>query len=272
MLIQGGIRLSNKEVALIKKDIKEVFSSKQIYLPMIIVPMIMVVIMPSIILISVNFSKDTSSLIKDMKGLLEILPLGYGELSIEQRIIKASIDYIFPAFFLLIPIMCSSIIGASSFVGEREHKTLETLFYTPMSLKELFRGKVFGVFIPSYCITILSFLAFGIVVNLGGWKYFGRIIFPDMKWTILILYLVPAITLLGLTFTVLVSAKSKTFQEAQQVSGLIVLPIILLIVGQITGVFLLTNTILLILGAIIYIIDYILFDKITKSFIYEKLV
>lgn len=264
--------MNRKGLAIIKKDIKDIFSSKQIYMPMIIVPLLMVVLIPSLMLIGVSLSFDMSDILKDMKGLLNKLPYDYGVLTAEQLIIKASIDYIFPSFFLIIPIMCSSILGASSFVGEREHKTLETLFYTPITLKELFVSKVLGVFIPSYATTLISFIAFGLVVNIGGLKFFQGIIFPNIKWIILIGYLVPAITLLGLTFTVLVSAKSKTFQDAQQVSGLIIIPIILLVVGQMTGVFLLTNFVLVVLGTIIYLIDYILFNKLTTNFKYEKLI
>jgi len=75
-----------------------------------------------------------------------------------------------------------------------------------------------------------------------------------------------------INFFFLISAKSKTFQEAQQLAGLIVLPIILLAVGQITGILLLTNMVLIIIGTIIFIIDYILLQKIAKNFTAENLI
>jgi len=168
--------------------------------------------------------------------------------------------------------MCSGIMGASSFVGEKEHKTMETLLYTPISMEQLLRAKILGVFIPSFIITLLSFIAFGIIINIGGLIYFGKLIFPDIKWLIIILWISPAINFLSLTLTVMVSAKSKTFQEAQQVSGILVLPVILLLVGQMTGVIMLNNFIMFTAGAVLLIIDYILIKRISSKFIPEKLI
>lgn len=41
---------------------------------------------------------------------------------------------------LMIPVMASSVMAASSFVGEKEKHTLETLLYSPLSLKQLFQS------------------------------------------------------------------------------------------------------------------------------------
>jgi len=146
------------------------------------------------------------------------------------------------------------------------------LLYTPISIEELFKAKLLGVFIPTYVITLMCSIIFGIIINIGGLLYFHKSIFPNIKWILIILYLTPAVAILGLTFTILISAKSKTFQEAQQLAGLIVLPIILLVIGQITGILLLTNMVLIIIGAIILIIDYILLQKIAKNFTAENLI
>ncbi|WP_027625484.1 ABC transporter permease subunit [Clostridium lundense] len=264
--------MNSKEKAVIYKDIKEITASKEIYIPMIIVPLIFVIVIPTIMIIGTHFSYQGGKMINGMDTLIKKLPMEYSKLSLQQLIITVGVDYMFPSLFLLIPIMASSIIGASSFVGEKEHKTLETLLYTPITMEELFRAKLLGVFIPSYIVSVISFLAFGIVINIGGFLYFSKLIFPNLKWLILIFYLVPGITLLGLTFTVLVSAKSKSFQEAQQVSGFIVVPVILLIVGQATGLFLLTNIILISIGTAVFIIDYILLKKLSSRFVSEKLI
>ncbi|MDF2884654.1 MAG: putative transporter, permease protein, partial [Clostridiaceae bacterium] len=82
----------------------------------------------------------------------------------------------------------------------------------------------------------------------------------------------PAINLLSLIFTVRVSAKSETFQEAQQVSGLLVLPVILVLIGQMTGVLLISHIVMFISGGVLLILDYILIKRISSKFITEKLV
>lgn len=260
------------EKALMKKDLNEITSSKMILLPMAIVPIVLTLIIPLALIIGANYIENASDVIRGLGSLIKKLPSEYTSYTPAQFVIKIAINFLFPSYFLIIPIMCSGIIGASSFVGEKEHKTMETLLYTPISMKQLLRAKILGVFIPSYIITLLSFLGFGTIINIGGFMYFGELIFPDIKWMIIILWISPAINLLSLTLTVMVSAKSKTFQEAQQVSGILVLPVILLLAGQITGVIMLNNLIMFIAGAVLLFLDYVLINRISSRFIPEKLI
>lgn len=264
--------MNRNEKALIYKDINEITSSRRVIMPMTIVPIILIVIIPLAILIGASFIRNDSSMFTKMAPLLKKLPSEYTTYTPAQLLIKVTINFMFPSYFLIIPIMCSGVIGASSFVGEKEHKTLESLLYTPISMEQLLRAKILGVFVPSYIVTLISFIVFGIIFNVGGFIYFGGLIFPDIKWLIIILWISPAINLLSLIFTVMVSAKSETFQEAQQVSGLLVIPVILVLVAQMTGVFLLSNLVMFIGGGVLLILDYILIKRISSKFIPEKLI
>ncbi|KZL90245.1 ABC transporter permease subunit [Clostridium magnum] len=264
--------MNRSEKALIGKDLNEIISTKQVIMPMAIVTIVLTVLIPLAMLIAINYIGNDSDIVRDFGPLLKKLPSEYTTYNPAQLVIKIVINYMFPVYFLIIPIMCSGIIGASSFVGEKEHKTLETLLYTPISMEQLLRAKILGVFIPSYIVTMFSFVAFGIIVNIGGFIYFRGLIFPDIKWLIIILWISPAVNLLSLIFTVMVSAKSKTFQEAQQVSGLLVLPIVLLLVGQMTGVLMLNSLIMVIAGTVLLILDYILIKRISSKFTPEKLI
>jgi ABC-type Na+ efflux pump permease subunit len=264
--------MNSSEKALINKDLNEITSSKQVILPMTIVPILLTVIIPLAVLIGACFIGNDSNTLRQFGSLIKKLPPEYAAYNPAQLLIKIIINYMFPSYFLIIPIMCSGIIGASSFVGEKEHKTMETLLYTPISMEQLLRAKILGVFIPSYIITLFSFVAFGIIINIGGFTYFNRLIFPDIKWLIIILWITPAINLLSLVFTVMVSAKSRTFQEAQQVSGLLVLPVVLILVGQMTGVLLISTLAMVIAGLVLLILDYILIKRISSKFIPEKLI
>ncbi|WP_055667027.1 ABC transporter permease subunit [Desnuesiella massiliensis] len=258
--------------ALMKKDIKEITSSKQIMIPMIIVPLLMMVIIPATLLIIAKFAPKGINAINGLSMILDRLPESYKALSEEQLIITAAMEFLFPGFFLIIPIMMSSILGSSAVVGEKEHKTMETLLYTPVTMEQLARAKILGVFIPSYVVTLVAFVLFGIVMNLGGLWIFHSLIFPNVKWLILIFWLSPALCIFALTFTILISAKSKTFQEAQQLSGVLVLPVILLLVGQMTGLFLLNDIIIFIIGAVLFLSDYFLIKRVSKNFTAEKLI
>jgi len=257
------------QITIIKKDIKEIISSKQTMIPMIILPVIFAVILPIGLLFGAQFGMEGMN---GMDQLIETFKESFGTHSDAQLIIEMTMNYMFPLLFLLIPVMTTSIIGAGSFVGEKERKTMESLLYTPITVKELFIAKIVGVAIPAYIITLISSMVFGIVMNVGGWIYFGKMIFPNLKWILLILWVCPAVTLLGLSFMVLVSAKAKTFQDAQQMSGMIILPIIFFLIGQMTGLFMLNEVILFGAGAFLYALDYFLMRNATKRFVPEKLV
>ena len=257
------------QITIIKKDIKEIISSKQTMIPMILLPVIFAVILPIGLLFGAQFGMEG---VNGMDELVEIFKEMFKTRNDTQLIVEIMMNYMFPILFLLIPVMTTSIIGAGSFVGEKERKTMESLLYTPITLKELFIAKTAGVAIPAYLITLVSSIVFGIIMNIGGWIYFGRMIFPNLKWVLLILWVCPAITMLGLSFMVLISAKAKTFQDAQQMSGLIVLPIIFVLIGQLTGLFLLNEAILFGVGAFLYALDYVLMRNATRTFVPEKLV
>ena len=77
--------------------------------------------------------------------------------------------------------------------------------------------------------------------------------------------------MLGVVFMVMVSGRSKTTTEAMQVSGYIVFPVLLLFVGQITGLFILEWWMLLAAAAVIAAIDLLLFNRGFARFTAEKL-
>jgi hypothetical protein len=71
---------------------------------------------------------------------------------------------------------------------------------------------------------------------------------------------------------IVTSAKSKNFQEAQQKVVLIVLPVVVLTIGQATGLFALNTLILAILGLVVFLLNYILLTAAANSFVPEKLI
>jgi len=255
--------------AIIKKDLKETLGNKQILLPMIIVPAIFIILIPTAILVVAGFADriDTSEIMKMTENMKLLLP--YEDNA--KNLITLFSNYYLPPLFLIIPLMMSSLLGAGCFVSEKEKNTLESLFYCPISVGDLFKAKVMGTFIPAYALTICSFIITGLILNIGGYLFFGHLIFPSLKWLLILFLLSPSVLLLGLTLIVHVSAKAKSFQEAQQIVGFVVIPIILLIVGQATGIVLLNELIIIIVSAFLFAIDYFLLRRAKKKYYYERL-
>jgi ABC-type Na+ efflux pump permease subunit len=251
-----------------RKDLKIILQDKMIWLPMLIVPLLLCILLPLVFFI---FAGNTES-IKE----LEALPLNAEDAAIfnnpSQKAVYFAINYMFPGLFLLIPLLTSSMIAGSSFVGEREGKTLEALFYTPVSVIELFTAKLAGSFVIAYSVTFFSFIMFSVVVFIGQFFYFDTLIYPSFKWLVFIFWLCPAVIILGLIFMVRTSAKAKTFQEAQQRVVLLLLPVILIIIGQVSGLFYLSSLIMIGAGGLIFIIDYIALRTAIEKFKPENLV
>jgi len=77
-------------------------------------------------------------------------------------------------------------------------------------------------------------------------------------WLVLVLWVAPAVAGLGLGTMVLVSARARGFQEAYQLGGAVVLPLLLLVVGQATGVMYFNVELVLLLGLVLWAVDGVL--------------
>lgn len=98
--------------AVIYKDVKEVVGDKQMFIPMAVVPLIIIIIIPALLMIEAKFGVSG---INGMDIMLKRLSREMPHLNSSQMIIEIGVNYIFPALFLIIPIMSASIIADSSF-------------------------------------------------------------------------------------------------------------------------------------------------------------
>jgi ABC-type Na+ efflux pump permease subunit len=168
--------------------------------------------------------------------------------------------------FLMLPLMVSSVIAADSFAGEKERKTLEALLYTPTTDRELFTAKLLGGWAAAITVSILSFILYAVMVNVAGWQSIGHIFFPNWMWIALVFWVSPALAGLGLVVMVFVSARAQGFQDAYQLGGLVVLPVIFLMIGQISGVMYFSLGVVLFVGLLVWLIDWGLLWLAGKNF------
>lgn len=267
-------------VALMRKDIKAIFSSAQMWVPMIIVPLIFVVVLPGVLLIlgrTVNLSSGGSQDAQFIGQIMGGIPAGAlrtqieGLATVNQQLVYLMVNFLLAPLFLMVPVMVSSIVAAAAFVGEKEKKTLETLLFSPMTEMELFVGKMLAAFVPAVLVSWAGFVLFTAEFIVLGTPLFGRVMWPAPHWWAIILWMVPALSLLMVFLNVLVSTKVKSFQEAQQVSVLVILPILFLLYGQLGGVVFLGTPLLLVCGAVVFALDIVLTHFAVKSFNRDKL-
>jgi ABC-type Na+ efflux pump permease subunit len=151
-----------------------------------------------------------------------------------------------------------TVISADSFAGEKERKTLEALLYAPITDQELLVGKVLSSWLPAMLVAVGGFLVYGLVANLAAWPVMGRIFFPNVMWLVLVVWVAPAVAGLGVGTMVLISSRAEGFQDAYQLGAAIVLPIVLLLVGQATGVIYFNLGLVLLLGLVLWLVDAVL--------------
>jgi hypothetical protein len=87
----------------------------------------------------------------------------------------------------------------------------------------------------------------------------------------MILWVGPAVATLGLGVMVRVSARARTTQEATQLGGAVILPLIFLALGQSTGLLLVDLPIALAIGAVVWVIALALVARGAQKFTRDKL-
>lgn len=244
--------------AITRRDMKVVTHNKGVMLPLILVPLILLIAMPAV----VALIPGTSSTISGFDTMLNRLPASLQQelvgLSKQQQIIVLALVYFLAPFYLIVPLMVANVIAADSFAGEKERKTLEALLYTPTSDRELLIAKVLAAWLPALAVSLGGFVAYALVANLAAWPIMERIFFPPPMWLVLALWVAPAIAGVGLGIMVLVSARAKGFQDASQLGGMVVLPLLLLIVGQVSGVIYFSVWLTALLGLLLWGVDALL--------------
>ena len=245
--------------AIARKDLKVAVQNKGVVLPIIILPLVLFVFMPWGMVYGPALADASGSSFSNMGQILAHMPAGLlTELSgftPAQQLPVFILVYMLAPMFLIMPLMVSSVLAADSFAGEKERKTLEALLYTPTTDRELFIAKLAGAWSAAVVVALLSFIIYAVMVNAAAWHSIGHIFFPNWMWIALALWVTPAVAGLGLVVMVFASARAQGFQDAYQTGGMVVLPVILLMVGQISGVMYFSLGLVLLVGTLIWLID-----------------
>ncbi len=254
-------------LSVMKKDLFGITANRRLLVSMILVPLVLTVILPSVFVFLIHLTPDDP----DMQKLLELLPLEAQSGSLELTVTGIILNDILPVFFLIIPIMAATITAASAFVGEKEKHTLETLLYCPLSVKQIFRSKVLASFLLSMAVSLLSFCCMMMVLEAELLLLMGSLLLPGVNWLLILVLVSPSLSLIAVTLIVRGSAKAKSVEESQQSAVFLILPILLLIVGQFTGLLLLNVWILLAAGAVCALLAWLLLKNCLSGFTCERL-
>lgn len=256
--------------AIARKDVVVALRTRAVVLPLIIVPLILMVGIPVLVGLISGMAARMDAASVNLDQLTQPLPPGFGAefagLSDPQVGYIYFIVYLFAPMYLILPLMASAVVAADSFAGEKERKTLEALVYTPTTDRELLFAKILGAWIPGAMVGFGGFFVYSVVANIMTFYVAERIVLPNVLWLLLAFWVGPAAAAFGLGVTVIASSRVSTFQEAYQIGSLVVLPLVLLVIGQAVGAFILSNWLVALLGLVLWVLDAGVFAIAAASF------
>lgn len=221
-----------------RTDLRMLRQSRDFWIPMAILAGLFFVVLPTILLLALG-AAERVEIVRQIGATLEILPERVQENVQGQtplaRAQYAMAVYLFAPLAVVVPLTISTAVGANTIVGEREKGTGEFLAHSPAGENEIYVGKLIGSLAPGYAATYIGFGIYAFIVNLlvgpkvGGW------FFPTLEWWILMLWVVPPFIALALAAVLRISARVRSATAAQQASGLVTLPLILLSYAQSSG-------------------------------------
>jgi len=149
--------------------------------------------------------------------------------------------------FLVAPIVGAVSLAAYSVVGEKQGRTLEPLLTTPMSTTELLLAKVLASFLPSLAIELAGLCVYVGLVHATAAPGVAATLLSGRS-LILLGLLGPFASLAALQVTIAISSRVNDPRSAQQIAVLLVLPLVVMLVGQVAGAFIITSATLLLVS------------------------
>ena len=140
----------------------------------------------------------------------------------------------FLVFFLLMPAYIPLSIATFSIIGEKQARSLEPVLATPIRTMELLAGKAVAALVPGVLAGFLTYVLFVLLASIVyGPELFGVV--TDPSWLTGVFLLGPAVGLSSVVTGVIVSSRVNDPRVAQQVGGVIIVPVVGVVLVQATG-------------------------------------
>ena len=157
--------------------------------------------------------------------------------------------------FMMMPLIIPVNIAAYSIVGEKTTRSLEPLLATPITTIELLAGKNLAAMVPA---VLATWLGFGIYA-IGAWIIVQEGVVMkalfDPMWLLAIFVAGPLMAVLSVNFSIMVSSRVNDPRVAEQLSAVVIVPLLAIFFAQITGLFILNSKLILLFSMILFLID-----------------
>lgn len=161
----------------------------------------------------------------------------------------------FMLLYLMMPIMIPIAIAAYGIVGEKTTHSLEPLLATPVTTEELLAGKGLSAVIPAVVATWGCFLIFLLAVPLTGVSKNVMSYIVGPTWLLAIFLVGPLMAIMAVNFAIFISSRTADPRVAEQISAVLIMPVMLVLFGQIAGFIILNVQLVLITAAVLVLVD-----------------
>jgi ABC-2 type transport system permease protein len=177
----------------------------------------------------------------------------------------------FMVLFMIVPVAIPGAIAGYSVVGEKTTRSLEPLLATPITTFELMAGKCLAAVIPAVLATYAAFgiFALGTVVILANPALIAVLL--DARWLLAVFFVGPLLAVLAVTFALMVSSRVNDPRVAEQISMVIIIPVMAGFLGQLSGLFILNREIITVTAFVLLALDIPMFYLATRVFQRESI-
>jgi ABC-2 type transport system permease protein len=241
--------------AVVRKDLLVAFRNRGVRIPLIITPMLLVVVVPTFLILGGNLLAGAAVTGAPAGAALfegfvpSVVEVAGEQVSWERTVL----EFLLAPLYLLVPLVVATVIAADSFAGERERRTLEALLHTATDDQDLFIGKLLAAYLPAVAASWLAFAVYSVLANVLGAGAEGGLFFPTPTWLVIAFWVGPGVSLLGIGLMVGISSRVRSLQAAHQIGSLLVLPFLLLLVVQVTGIMLVDVATMLAFGGLLWV-------------------
>jgi ABC-2 type transport system permease protein len=234
---------------IIDKEWAEVFKNRLVLFTVIVLPLFFTA-MPLVILYATSFNAGNSD-VMDMPPQFARICGDLAGAACTQVFIVSQ----FMLLFMMLPLAIPVAISAYSIVGEKTTRCLEPLLATPITTIELIVGKGLAAAIPAIVATWGGFAIFAVGARsiVTNPAVYARIL--DPMWLIAVLVVGPLMAVAAVNVSIIVSSRVSDPRTAEQVSMVVIVPLLGMFFGQMAGLFLLDTQLILATAVVLALVD-----------------
>lgn len=251
---------TDKLLTIISKEWAEVFKNKMVFFTTLFMPLLFTAL-PLVILYATREAGAEA---------MDEIPAQFATICPERLTGGECFQYYmasqFLLLFMMLPLIIPINIAAYSIVGEKTTRSLEPLLATPITTFELLSAKNLAAAIPAILATWFGFGLFvlGAAIITGASQVVSALV--DPLWLIAVLVVGPLLAILAVNFALMVSSRVNDPRVAEQLSAVVILPLLVLFFGQISGFLILNQQLILVLSGILFLIDLLMIFLATSLF------